>query len=109
LKLAGPAYLLPFMFSYDPALLAQFWRGPWFGLLSILVAALAIISLTIVLYNYYLTKLSLPERGLAALSWLGFTAYFFTIGNLLTLLVGAASFVLLTMWQLKQRVILSRQ
>jgi TRAP transporter 4TM/12TM fusion protein len=109
LKLAGPAYLLPFMFSYDPALLAQFWRGPWFGLLSILVAALAIISLAIVLYNYYLTELSLPERGLAAVSWLGFMAYFFTQGNLMTFLVGAPSFALLTMWQLRRRVILSHQ
>jgi TRAP-type uncharacterized transport system fused permease subunit len=109
LKLAGPAYLLPFMFSYDPALLAQFWRGPWFGLLSILVGALAIISFAMVLYNYYLTELSLPERGLVAVSWLGFMAYFFSQGNLLTLLVGAASFALLTMWELRRRVILSRQ
>lgn len=109
LKLAGPAYLLPFMFSYDPALLAQFWRGPWFGLLSILVGALAIISFAIVLYNYYLTELSLPERGLVAVSWLGFMAYFFSQGNLMTLLVGATSFVLLTMWQLRRSVILSRQ
>lgn len=103
LKLAGPAYLLPIMFAYDPALLAQFGRGPWLGLLSILFAALAIITLAIVLYNYYLRELRLPERGLAAVAWLGFTAYFFTLGNMWTVLVGAASLVLLTLSQLRRR------
>jgi TRAP transporter 4TM/12TM fusion protein len=103
LRLAGPAYLLPIMFAYDPALLAQFGRGPWLGLLSIMVAALAIITLAIVLYNYYIRELRLQERGLAAVSWLGFTAYFFTLGNMWTVLVGAASLVLLTLSQTRRR------
>lgn len=109
LKMAGPAYLLPFMFCYDPALLAQFDRGLWLGLLSILVAVLAIITLIIVFFSYYLTKLSWPERGLAVVSWLGFLTYFFTRGNMLTVSVGAAFFILLTLGQLRKRAVLSRQ
>ncbi len=100
MRLVASAYLLPFMFVYDPALLGQFTSGPLLGLLSVVAAILVVISILIFLHNYYLTKLSWTEAGLAALSTIGFLAYFFTRGNILAVIAGAACFALLTMSQL---------
>ena len=99
----GPVYLLPFFFCYNPALLGQFTSGPWLGLLAIVVALLVVASLPMVLYGYYLTELSWPERLLALVSAMGFSSYFFTRGDIWGLVVGAACFLLLTLWQLQKR------
>ena len=96
-------YLLPFMFAYDPALLGHFSSGLSLGLLSVLTAVLTIASLSIVLYGYYLTKLNWMEIGLAALSTIGFLAYFFTRGDMMAVVAGAVCFALLTLSQLLRK------
>jgi TRAP transporter 4TM/12TM fusion protein len=100
MKLVASGYLLPFMFVYDPALLWQFSSGPWLGLLSVMVAVLSIISVIIFLNDYYLIKLSWPERGLTALSIVGFLGHYFARGNKSIVIMGAACFAMLTVMQL---------
>ncbi len=102
-KLVGAGAIFPFLFSYDPALLGHFSSGPLLGLLSIVAAVLATFNLAIVLHSYYLTRLGWLERGLAALSVVGFLAYFFTRGHLLAVVAGVACFILLTLWQLRKK------
>jgi TRAP transporter 4TM/12TM fusion protein len=106
MKLVGSAYLLPFLFCYDPALLLDFNRGLWLGLLSIGVAVLAILSISIFLYRYFLVELGWLETGLAAISAVGFLAYFFTRGDISGVVIGAVCLILLTLWQwVKKRAI----
>jgi len=99
MKLVGSAYLLPFLFCYDPALLLDFNRGPWLGMLSIGVALLAILSISIFLYRHFLVGLGWLETGLVAISAVGFLTYFFTRGDILGVMIGGACLVLLTLWQ----------
>jgi TRAP transporter 4TM/12TM fusion protein len=102
-RLVGSAYLVPFMFVYDPALLGHFGSGLWLGIISVLAAVLVVISVLIFLHNYYLTKLSRPEAGLTALCIMGSFAYFLTRGNIGAVIVGAACFALLTLMQLLRK------
>jgi TRAP transporter 4TM/12TM fusion protein len=103
LRLVASAYLLPFMFVYDPALLGQFTSGIFLGILSIVAAILTIISTLILFHNYFFTKLGWQEAGLALLSSVGFLAYFFTRGNIFTVVGGAACFASLTLLQLMRK------
>jgi hypothetical protein len=67
------------------------------------VAVLAILSISILLYRYFLVELGWLETGLAAISAAGFLAYFFTRGDIWGVMIGAACLILLTLWQLRKR------
>ena len=103
LRLLGSSFLLPFLFAFNPALLAQFSSGPLLGVLAIIVTLLALVTVSILLYNYYLTKLSPWEIAMASLSLVGSLAYFFTRGDIWQSAAGAtACFIILTLWQVKK-------
>jgi len=83
-KIAIIAYLLPFMFVYNPAILAQF-SDPLSTVVTLVAIIGALISLTIVFYGYFRTKVLLWERFLFALSGV---ALFATVTSLNYLFFG---------------------
>ena len=91
------------LFVFQPALLGQFSGPPSVAIMSIVAAILAMITVEILLFNYYLTKISLPEAVLNAISWIGFVGYIYTMGNLWALVVGVVCFTLVTLSQWRKR------
>ncbi len=104
MRMIASGYLLPFLFCYSPALIAQFEEGGMLqGLISVVVALLVIMSLSILLFRQFFTKLGLIETGLALVSTLGFLGYFFLGENIIYALVGIVCLVLLSILQLRKR------
>jgi TRAP transporter 4TM/12TM fusion protein len=101
LRLVAPAFLLPFLFSYNPALLLQS-SGLTDCALAIIAALLIFVSFPIVLFGHYLTKVGWAGIGLAAVSVVSLMSYFLTRGRVGGLILGAALFTLLTLWQWKK-------
>ncbi len=83
-KIAIIAYLLPFMFVYNPAILAHF-SDPLSTVVTLVAIIGALIALTIVFYGYFFTKVLLWERFLFALSG---AALFATVTSLNYLFFG---------------------
>ncbi len=101
LRILGSSFLLPFLFASNPALLAQFASGPLSGAVTIIAALLAVATFSILLFNYYLTKLSPSEIVMTLLSLTGSLIYFFSRGDIWQAAVGSATcFILLTLLQL---------
>ena len=99
LRLVAPAFLLPFLFSYDSALLLQNSEALVHSLAVIVVALLIFVSLPIILFRHYFTDVGWAEIMLAALSVAGFMSYFLTRGKMAGLVVGGACFILLNLGQ----------
>ncbi len=96
LRIAAPCIVIPFMFVYDPTLLGQFTAGPLSGLVSIVSAIIVVFSLAILLFNYFITKVSWWEMILAAASLGGNIYYFFSHEvDKLALMIGMVCFLVL--------------
>jgi TRAP transporter 4TM/12TM fusion protein len=102
LRLVAPVFLLPFLFSYNQALLLQTSEGLSDCLVPIVVAVLIFVSFPILLFRHYLTKVSRAGMVLAAFSLGGFVSYFLTKGNMESLVLAATLFILLTIGQWKK-------
>ncbi len=101
-RLVLGAYVVPFLFIFQPALLGQYSGEVW-EIPSIIVSALIIITVQILISNYYFTRLRLQELALSSIALIAFLAYFFTHGNLGSLIAGIACFTLLTLSQWRKR------
>ncbi len=75
-RLVGGAFLLPFLFATDAALLADFSAGLWPSLLALILALMVMVVTPVVLQRYYLTKLSGSETALGAASLVALVWYF---------------------------------
>ncbi|MBW2029200.1 MAG: TRAP transporter fused permease subunit [Deltaproteobacteria bacterium] len=82
IKLATPCYLVPYLFCYDRSILGEFGSGIFSGMISILVATVFVLTICMLMFDYYLTKIGWVERGLGILSAVGNVLYFFAQGGI---------------------------
>ena len=86
MKIAAPAFVVPWLFLYNPNLLANFSGGALSALVSIAATVVLIFSLLSCLFGYLFDALSLKER-----------AVYFIISAVLTSFVITQNFVLFIM------------
>ncbi|MDP2647413.1 MAG: TRAP transporter fused permease subunit [Desulfobacterales bacterium] len=87
------ALLMPFLFVYQPALLAQFSSGSELtGIVSIAFALCAVAMLQVIIERFLFTRLSLTELLLAFISMIAMMVYIFTHGDMIALVTGLACF-----------------
>lgn len=100
-KVCLPAYIIGFAFIWNPTLVG---KPP--GLLVAVLTFTAVIvgmgTISIVATSQYVTRLNRLQMAIATFSGIGFFAYCFTRNNLLFAL-GAALFLVLTLWQIQRR------
>jgi TRAP-type uncharacterized transport system fused permease subunit len=102
IRLIIPVIIVPFLFSYNGAILADFSSGLLLGVASIVMAILCVCCIGIVVYDNYLTKIGWLERALAIISLVGSAAFVIT-GSTVTVVVGVSCFVLLSLSQWRKR------
>ncbi len=100
-KMALVAYLLPFMFVYNTAILGHF-KDPVSTVVTMVAIIGAIIALTAVLYGYFFTKVPPWERLLFGLSGAGLLGFVTTL-NYLFFGLGILLFVPAVLHQLRRR------
>jgi len=100
-KMAIIAYLLPFMFVYNPVILGRF-SDPLSTVVTLVAVIGALIALTIAFYGYFFTKVPHWERLLFGLSGAGLFACVITI-NYVFFGVGMLLFIPAMLRQLRRR------
>lgn len=100
-KMAIIAYLLPFMFVYNPVILGRF-SDPLSTVVTLVAIIGALIALTIVFYGYFFTKIPHWERLLFGLSGAGLFACVITL-NYVFFGVGMLLFIPAMLRQFRRR------
>ncbi len=99
-KFGIPSFVIPLMFVYQTAIAGQFSETPLImGIAAIVIAALTLVTINILIYSCYLTRLTSIERALAAGSLVGFVGFIFFQSNIWAFAGGLICFALLTLFQ----------
>ena len=99
-KICIPAYIIGYIFIWNPTLVAKF-PSPLSATLTLVAVTIGVATIAMVATSQYLTRLNSSEMTLAVVSIVGLLGYCFTMNNLL-FSVGAAVFAFLTIWQVKK-------
>jgi len=102
-KVGVIAWLLPFLVIWVPGIILQ-PQEPMEMAIKLLACLVTILGLQVALTGYYLTALNLSERGISGLL-VGALIGFIATTNYIFLAIGLIIFALLSLWQLKKRLI----
>ena len=100
-RLAFPAFIIPWMLIYNPAIIGRF-EDPISGTISLLGVIFLVIAVEIASFGQLFTSLSLWERSLFGISALGFIAYL-TLQNYMGFAIGLVLLILLVVYQWRKR------
>jgi len=91
-KLAISGFIIPYLIIFNPVLILRPNSLVW-GLISLFSIILGLSALTMFVYGYFISKLSILERFIMLLSCIGFLGYSF-IGNYLMFGLGIIAFII---------------
>ncbi len=94
MKIAAPAFVVPWLFLYNPNLLANFSGGVISALTSIAATVVLIFSLLTCLFGYLFDALSLIERAVYFIVAALLTGFVITL-NIGLLIVGIVLFLII--------------
>ena len=99
-KIALIAFILPYLIIWNPAVILK-GQNAFEEIMTVIAILLALLSIGIVITNYYITRINIIERGLFAACAILILTYAFTM-NLFYFAVGVVLMIFLTLVQLRK-------